>query len=131
MKSFRILILPMVFAAILFSCSEEENDTQAPVINLSAPVDMQMYNNGDTVYIQGTVTENDDLHEMVVSVKRSADSYILFQYIPTVHGLESYQLDTFWVVSSVSAMTMAEVEVIASDHHENIDTATVNIHLMP
>ena len=55
-------------------------DTDKPVITMSSPSDSMMYNNGDTMYIKGTVTDN-SLHELLVTVLDANDS-ILYSQAP-------------------------------------------------
>lgn len=107
---------------------EDKNDHSIPVLNITSPTAMQMFNNGDTVWIKGTLTDN-SLHECYISIKNDKDS-LLFESSPTVHDLSSYDINTFWK-SAVSDHTNAVLKITAEDHNNNVVTDSVKIHIMP
>lgn len=107
----------------------DPNDKTIPVLTIQSPTNMQMYNNGDTVWIKGTLTDN-SLHECYMVIKKNADSSILFEQSPTVHDLTSYDINAFWK-SSVKDQTNATLTITAQDHNSNVVTKTVGIHIMP
>lgn len=108
---------------------EEENDTTTPVVTLTAPNDMQMYNSGDTVFIKGSATDN-EMHEMLIELKDDSTNAVLFTKAPTVHDLSSYNINEAWK-SSVSKHTNATLTVTVSDHASHEAKVTRKIHIMP
>lgn len=134
MKFIYSLLLLSVFAT---ACKKEEDDhnhntttdTSKPVINITAPSNTTMYNNGDTVKIRGTVTDN-SLHELLIRIIKDSDGSELFRATPTVHDLTSYSISENWK-SSVSDHTNASIIISAEDHNSNVGSDTVHIHIMP
>lgn len=129
-----LLLLSLVFVS---ACKKEDDDhshdtsgdTAKPVINMSSPNDMQMYNNGDTVKITGTVTDA-SLHELLIKIVRDSDGVVLFQETPTVHDMTSFNINSKWK-SAVTDHTNASVVVLVEDHSANVATDTMHIHIMP
>lgn len=127
----------MIGLVMLGACKKEEDDhdhnttgdKDKPVITLISPVNLQMYNNGDTVKIKGTLTDA-SLHELLIKITKDADGSILFQDAPAVHDLTSYTINSAWK-SSVTDHTNATLVVLAEDHSSNVASDTVHIHIMP
>jgi hypothetical protein len=144
----KIIKTPTIFQSIFLiglilffiaSCKKTEDhdddhnhssgDTDKPMVQISSPTDLKMYNNGDTVHITGKATDA-SLHEMVIKIVNSADGTEMFKSTPTVHDLTEYNFDVKWK-SSVNDHTNAKVIVLAEDHSSNVGSDTVNIHIMP
>ena len=87
-----------------------------------------MYNNGDTIRIRGTVTDN-SLHELLETIVDANDS-ILYSQAPVVHDLTTYTINMDWK-SQVANHTNASVIVVAEDHNTNVASDTIHIHIMP
>lgn len=137
-KIFNLALLAATVCLVFISACKKDkepdddhdpNDKTVPVLTIQSPTDLQMYNNGDTVWIKGTLTDN-SLHECYIALKNNADSSILFEQSPTVHDLTSYDINTFWK-SSVKDHTNATLTITAQDHNSNVVTKTVAIHIMP
>lgn len=124
-----LYFLPFLTLLALASCKHEAIDNLPPVANITQPLNMSTYHNGDTLFVQGTVSDNDDLHEMYVGLHTPSDT--LFSATPDVHGLSSYTLDSLWVVTGISANTNAVFQLIVADHNENVDTTNLYLTLMP
>lgn len=122
---------------MLSACKKEEDDhdhnsagdKDKPVITLTTPVNLQMYNNGDTVKIKGTLTDA-SLHELLIKITNDANGSILFQDAPLVHDLTTYNINSAWK-SAVTDHTNATVVVLAEDHSSNVASDTIHIHIMP
>jgi hypothetical protein len=127
------MFLFFAFTALFISCENHNTtpdpDTHNPVVTLTAPTVGHMYSNGDTVHMSVQMSDEDDLHEGYIYLRSATDT--LFYYQPYVHELDSYQLDTFWVVSGISMNTNAWVTAIALNHVEGADTTENSIVLMP
>jgi hypothetical protein len=109
--------------------NHSSGDTNKPMVQISSPSELKMYNNGDTIQITGKATDA-SLHEMVIKIVNSADGSELFKSTPTVHDLTEYNFNVKWK-SSVNDHTNAKVIVLAEDHSSNVGSDTVNIHIMP
>lgn len=132
MKNKFLFSAVLLITASFFSCTEEHDhgDHDAPVISITSPAGSAMFMNNDTIHITGMVTENDDLHELLVEI-RKPDHTVLFSQAPTVHGLDTFLLDMVYPVTGMTSASDAQLVVIASDHSENIDSVVVNLELMP
>jgi len=115
MKIFKVLS-PFILIGILLvtSCKHEPDPTPtAPIINVMAPGG-GTYNNGDTVFMQATLSDEDALHEAFICISDTTDT--MFSFAPSVHTLQTYELDTFWVVTGISATTSSFVTYKAENH---------------
>ncbi len=132
----QFLGLACLAISVFSSCNKEDDDhdhstsdTAKPVIEISSPVSMKVYNSGDTVRLFAKVSDA-SLHELLVRIKNDATGEEYFRYTPEVHDMNYYEVDTYWV-SKVTDHTNATVIVAAEDHNSNVDSASVNIHIMP
>ena len=73
--------------------------------------------------------DSDDLHEGYAYVLTATDTF--FHCQPYVHELDSYDLDTFWVVSGITMSTSATVRGLDLNHVEGGDTVNVPVTLAP
>lgn len=137
-KTTAIQFLGLAFLAlsVFSSCKKEDDDhdhsgtdSTKPSITISSPVSMKVYNSGDTVRLFAKVSDA-SLHELLVRIKNDSTGEEYFRYTPVVHDLNYFEVDTYWV-SKVTDHTNASVIVAAEDHHSNVDSASVKIHIMP
>lgn len=110
-------------------CHKHGADSTAPVITLSAPINNQVYKNGDNVIITGTVTDN-SLHELSINITSAGSGASLYSNVISVHNLTNYNISDNWK-STVTANTNAVVTVQAEDHDGNVaeqkTTVTINL----
>jgi len=136
---FKTTCILFLAAAQLSSCKKEvdhdhqhnddASDKVKPTVVISTPSSLQMYNNGDTIKIRGLVSDA-SLHKLLVKIVKDIDSSILFMETPLVHNLISFTIQSNWK-SQVANHTNATVIVVAEDHHSNVNSDTVHIHIMP
>ncbi len=124
-----ILFISVLVGFGLASCETTPTPPHVPSVHMHAPTSGSNYNNGDTVFMDIHMTDDESLHEGYLYLRTSADT--LFSFEPYVHDLLSYELDTFWVVNGISSMVNANVTVIAHNHDEGMATEDVAITLMP
>jgi len=70
MKKFNWLFL-MLFAAVLFSCDEEDDvtlDTTAPTITITSPAANDTFSPGDEIPLRATIEDNQSLDNLKVIV---------------------------------------------------------------
>lgn len=135
-KSKAFLILTLLVATVFTSCKKEDDDhdhtttdTTKPVVTISSPTTMQVFNSGDTVRIKGVATDA-SLHELLIRIVKDSDQTELFRATPVVHDLTSYTIDTYWK-NAVTDHTNATLIISAEDHSLNVGSDTVKIHIMP
>lgn len=125
------IILPIIgMLLVMFACQHEHTNpsTHNPVMTVAAP-NAGMYHNGDTIPMYATLTDEDDLHEAYFSIWNAGDSLFYFQ--PYVHGLQTYTLDSFYVVNGISVSSAYTFTAIGLNHADGGDTVNVAITVAP
>ncbi len=114
-------------AFLITSCAHDpEPEPASPEIDVTAP-SVVVFNNGDTIHMEATLRDEDELHEALVMVNSSTDTF--FIYDPYVHELDSFVVDTFWVVNGITGDTPAFTTFNAENHHEKSTTINLSILL--
>lgn len=108
----------------LSACKEKEN--LPPVIVVDEPTEGAMTMLPDSTHIEGTVTDDDELHEMSVVVKNHMGDTVLAQY-PTVHALKTYIFHYHFTTSDTG---MYHLYVTAEDHDGGETIKEVMFHVM-
>jgi hypothetical protein len=101
------------------SCELEIKDTEAPVISIFKPEDNAEYEKGDTVFIEIKVTDNVEMHEVVVHIHRHTTDEEVFHLDRHSHSKE-VNINSYWVVpNDLGANEKFELEVEAEDDAGN------------
>ena len=124
-----LLLLPLTACKKTDDHDHSSTDSEKPVLSMTLPSDSMTFNNGDTVKIRGTVTDN-SLHELMVSIINNDNDSILYSAAPVVHDLTAYTIAMDWK-SQVTTHTNASVIIVAEDHSANVVADTIRIHIMP
>ncbi|HLP50411.1 MAG TPA: DUF4625 domain-containing protein [Chitinophagales bacterium] len=117
-----ILIAALAFT--ISGCSKKEN--MAPVIDIEEPTNNRMISLGDSIHIEGVVTDDESLHEMSVIVTNTANVKVLEEY-PTVHELSTYSFHYHFHPMATGTYTLT---VTAEDHDGKAGTATRTFMVM-
>lgn len=125
MKSKLFTLLASTLVITFSSCNKQ--DDEKPVITLSTPADEQDYEPGDTIFIEGTVTDNEALHEMVIQVIKEEGGDTVLYYTPTVHDTKSYTIDTM-LIPSDTVHVHFHLKVEAWDHDDNSAEVLRTLH---
>lgn len=130
--------------AILSSCSKtgggsndsddnhvpvDVNDTTMPVIVIDKPLVNQVFVSGDTIKIQGSVTDN-GLYRGKIKVINDANGLAIFDQSYEIHGLSSYNFSLAYK-TSVTSLANYTVSVEFEDHGLNVTTQTVKVKVNP
>lgn len=113
------------FAFTISSCSDKKNE--APVITLDEPANGETIVLGDSIHIEGMVTDDESLHELMIKVSNSAGATV-FQSVPAVHNLKSYTFHHHVTPFSADVHTLT---ITAADHEEVSSTKTVTFTVTP
>ncbi|MFN8287930.1 MAG: DUF4625 domain-containing protein [Chitinophagales bacterium] len=127
MKKGLFFTLLMVSAGFLFTiqaCKDKEN--QAPVITLAEPADGEMVMLGDSVHIEFTATDDEELHEASVIIKSHMGDTVYAEY-PMVHGLKTYDYHEHYHPVDTG---MFHINIAVSDHDDKTTTKEVMFHVM-
>jgi hypothetical protein len=130
MKNFKntLLLAAIALSSTFVAChnhGEDENDTTAPVLTITSPsVDASV---SGAVSIAGTLTDEDSLHELSITVTKDADGATLFTPVKEieVHDLTSFTIAETWTPTGITAETAVTLIVVAEDHGGNKTTKTV------
>jgi len=123
-----LLLLTLLLSFVAVSCHKHEDDENAPVIVITAPVaDVSI---SGIVAIAGLVTD-ESLHELSIKVTKDSDNSVLFSAAPEVHDLTSYAIAEVWTPTAIAAETAVTLTVIASDHNDHSVTSTVKFKVKP
>lgn len=129
MKKYILVLTISVLVGFFSSCKHQPDPVpSAPVIIVNEP-ESGLYNNGDTIFMQANLSDEDELHEAFICVRDTVDT--MFSFSPTVHALSSYDVDTFWVVSGISVFTPGFVSYKAANHSDKESIINVAISLAP
>lgn len=111
----------MALVVFLSSCKDEDHDENNAVIEISAPLAGSMYNNGDTVFLNATVTAEEAMHGWELYIRKKTDQTQIFTADAHDHAA-TYTIAEYWV-NDVTQDTEMELEIIATIDH---DGTTVN-----
>ena len=109
------------------SCNSDDIEVLGPVITLTTPTDQQDFAIGDTIFIQGDITDNEGLHELMVMVYQEESGNTILDYTPTVHDMASFHIDTF-VVPTDTVHVHYHLKIEAWDHDNNADSLNYTLH---
>ena len=136
-------ILCCVCFTIIFSCSRsgsglsddggdhpvDVNDTTYPVIRIDRPVNNQVFNNGDTIKIEGNVADN-ALYRGKIKITNDLNGLIINEQAYEVHFIQSYNF-SFFHKTAVTVATDYTVTVEYEDHGLNTSTKSVKVKVNP
>jgi len=129
-------------SVIMISCTkvgagEEENsnmideeDDVFPVITVSKPTANQVYLSGDSIIVEGTVTDDKIVYKGKVQIKNDANNLIMSDGYYESHFLQaiSYRLAYKAVVT---APTDFSILVEFQDHGANTSTTIIKVKVNP
>jgi len=117
-------ILLMVSAVIILAaCKKDSGDNEKPVINITSPMANEQFTAGETVNLQGSVTDNDELHEVHIFVTNKSTGADLIHMAEHV-DVKEYPINEVFIVQAGVTYT---IKVEAHDHVGN--TAQVQLEV--
>ena len=130
MNNFSIMITTLVLMISFSSCKKTGESKIAPEVTILAPMMGQVFQAGDTIYFQGTASDNEDLHEGKLEIIKTADNSALASKNEYVHATKSYTFDGRFSVP-VTSETNAIARATYEDHDGNQTVKEVAITLKP
>ena len=125
MKNYIALVVVLF---TLLSCHRHEENSAT--ITISSPDPALYFVGGDTVFIQGSVVAESEMHGMTIQLLNDASDSVMFTYSNEEH-LASYSFNQFYV-NQVSQHTDVRLEVVAElDHDGNEAKKTMLLHFYP
>lgn len=117
-----------LFALSLLLLLSACKDKTGPVISWQYPIDTLEFENGDTMHVHGTVTDDGSLTEVILTVtdiSNSSEKRNIHDH-PTSN---SHNFETEYVVD-VPNHSNIEVKVVATDGNSNVTTDSRTFHIM-
>ncbi|MBK9733666.1 MAG: hypothetical protein IPO92_01345 [Saprospiraceae bacterium] len=115
MKSLKILSLFLLFAFTSTSCSKD--DTKAPVINITEPIDGAKVTAGTNLPVKGTITDDTELSEIIVAGNK----------ITTFTSKTSHTLSLDLIIPGNAPKGDTNIEITATDKNNNKATKTIKL----
>jgi len=115
----RIISL-LVVSVLMFGCGK--GDEIAPVITMISPTDNLVVTGGQTVAVQGTMTDNEGLHMVHAICTDNLGGHLLHfeEHLDT----KSYSLNQSFPTISGRTYTL---EVEATDHGDNVTRKVITV----
>lgn len=143
MKRYFVLAgMVILTGVILISCSKvgtgqeenldviDQNDDILPVITVSKPTANQVYTSGDSIIVEGKVTDNKIVYKGKAQIKNDANNLVVADGYYESHFLQAidYRL-TYKAV--VTAPTDFSILLEFQDHGANTSTTTIKVKVNP
>ena len=143
MKRFFYFIVIVGVNVLMLSCSKvggsaddddpaaiDENDDVFPVVTVSKPTANQAYTSGDSIIVEGKVTDDKKMYKGKVQIKNDtlnlviADSYYETHFLQTINYRLAYKAE-------VTSPTDFSILVEFQDHGLNTSTAIIKVKVNP
>jgi hypothetical protein len=135
--------ITVIAMLLFFSCSKntgsggddgdhipvDVNDVSYPLIIIDKPLTDQVFISGDTIKIQGRVTDN-SLYNGKIKIVNDASGQALLNQAYEIHGLPLYDFSLAYK-TSVTSVSNYTVSVEFEDHGLNVTTKTVKVKVNP
>ena len=144
MKKFYYLALITFFVSILvFSCSKvgtatdddnpnaiDENDNVFPVIIVTKPTVNQVYTSGDSIVVEGKVTDEKMMYKGKVQIKNEANNFVMAENYYETHFLSFFNYRLAYK-AEVTSPTDFSILLEFQDHGTNTSAATIKVKVNP
>jgi hypothetical protein len=105
-------------------------DTIAPVLEITTPVNNQVYSSGSTINITGRIMDNEGLYRGSIRVTNDANGSLLKEQLYEIHFVLSYTFNVAYA-ANVSAPSDYTITVFFEDHGYNSVTRSVKVKINP
>jgi len=141
-KYFYLAGIFIVASMLMISCgkvgSEAEGSLDAidldddvfPVITVSRPTANQVYISGDSIIVEGKVTDDKKLYRGRVQIKNDADNLVMADTFYETHFLPAINFRLAYK-ATVTSLTDFSVLIEFRDHGDNVSTATIKVKVNP
>jgi len=108
----------------------DQNDNVFPVISVSKPTANQVYISGDSIIVEGKVTDDKIVYKGKVQIKNDANNLVSADGFYESHFLQAinYRLS---YKAEVTVPTDFSILVEFQDHGANTSTATIKVKVNP
>lgn len=107
----------------------DNNDFTTPIVEIYTPSDNQVFASGDTIKVDGKVTDN-SLYRGSVRITDDATGSVIKEQLYEIHGFTSYNFHIEYK-TAVSAISNYTVSVQFEDHGANNGFKSAKIKVNP
>jgi hypothetical protein len=141
-KYFYFTAMLVLTSVILISCTKvgageeenidaiDQNDDVFPVITVSKPTANQVYTSGDSIIVEGKVTDDKKMYKGKVEIKNDANNFVMADSYYETHFLQAINYRLAYK-AVVTAPTDFSILVEFQDHGANTSTATIKVKVNP
>ena len=141
-KYFYFTAILILTSVIMISCSKagsesegsldaiDQDDDVFPVITFSKPTANQVYTSGDSIMVEGKVTDDKKLYKGKVQIKNDADNLVMADSFYETHFLPAINFRLAYK-AVVTVPTDFSILVEFRDHGDNVSTATIKVKVNP
>ena len=144
MKLFFYLAVTVFTASVLvLSCSKvggaaddgdlnaiDQNDGIVPVITVSKPVANQVYRSGDSIIVEGNVTDDKIMYKGKVQIKNDANNFVVAEKYYETHVLPAMNYRLAYK-AEVTSPTDFNILIEFQDHGQNTSTESIKVKVNP
>ena len=138
-------IVALISILVLISCSKtkgsggsggsdddhhvDENDTSFPVIRIDSPLPNQVFVSGDTIKVEGLITDN-GLYHGKIKIVNDLNGLLVNEQLYETHFYTSFNF-SFKHKTAVTVPTDYTITVEYEDHGLNVSTQTRKVKVNP
>jgi hypothetical protein len=146
-KGVHYIFISLLVAGLMTACSKSgnstddggggggphivtDNDTTRPVLTVTTPLNNQLYANGSSISVSGTITDDMGLYRGSIRITNDVTGEILKEQLYEIHGIRSYNFNVP-AIATVTAVTDYTVSVFFEDHGLNSISQTLKVKMNP
>ena len=141
-KDFLLTLLVVLTSVMIISCSKvgagqqenldaiDQNDDVFPVVTVSKPTANQLYASGDSIIVEGKVTDNKIVYKGKVQIKNDANNLVMADSYYESHFLQAINYRLAYK-AEVIVPTDFSILVEFQDHGANTSTTTIKVKVNP
>ena len=108
----------------------DQNDDVFPVITVSKPTANQVYISGDSIIVEGKVTDDKKMYKGKVEIKNEATNLVMAYNYYETHFLQAINFRLAYK-AVVTVSTDFNILVEFQDHGANTSTANIKVKVNP
>ena len=125
----KLLVLSILFV----SCNKDNNNTPAPdvpgTITVTSPSAIAIYTNGNTLKVEGEMTDNNGLSTARVEIRNKTTTALLYQQSSTTGSVSFYRFLWNWTITGITTTTIATVKIVARNKQSNEISREIDVTL--
>lgn len=144
MKRFYYLaVITFSVSGLVWSCSKvgsatdadnpnaiDETDNVFPVITVTKPTANQVYKSGDSIIVEGKVTDEKKMYKGKVQIKNDANNFVMAENYYETHFSLFFNYRVAYK-AEVTAPTDFSILLEFQDHGTNTSTSTIKVKVNP